>query len=652
MPKPTIKQILRYRLDNFMSQGGKSIFISLFVCFIAALIFVMALRSVIMTIGPEAQHEGNWFHHLYISFLEMTDPGNMAQDIRSSALYKIPAIVAGILGIILLSMLIGFITTTLAQKLDDLRKGHSKVIEKGHTLILGWNEQRIVEILRELIMANESEGDPSVVILSQEPKEEMDDYLNLALPESERLNTRVVTRSGSTSSLINLKIAAVETCRSVIVLASATEDCSSDEKNISDARAIKTILAVTNTRKDNDGLNIVAEIYDSKHHEIIQESCAHTITVVDANDVLAKIIVQTSRSIGLSVVYNEILSFDGCEMYFHAADWKNNKFGDIQYHFPDGVAIGVRKPDGEILINPPIDFVMEDATEVLIVADDDSTIKFLNNPVAKPRELPLRDYRLDQGIESELIIGWNRKGRIIIQEYADYVLPGSLIDVIVKNPSDKVRAEIERLDRDLPDISIKLHDKNPLKIETLTELNPGTRDNIILLSSCGPNQGAEEADSHSILILLMLRKVFENKSVDCKPPRLITEVMDSSNQGLISRAGVKDFIVSNRFVSMMLAQISEEAEIKEVYDSLFSEDGSEIYLKPASTYFEETPIEVSFADCIHIAQKRNEVCIGLKIKKLEESQSSNFGVKLIPEKNTKFTLEADDCLVVVSEDET
>ena len=42
-------------------------------------------------------------------------------------------------------------------------------------------------------------------------------------------------------------------------------------------------------------------------------------------------------------------------------------------------------------------------------------------------------------------------------------------------------------------------------------------------------------------------------------------------------------------VSMMFAQISEEPRIQDVYDELFDEDGSEIYIKPARLYFRPTP---------------------------------------------------------------
>ncbi len=31
---------------------------------------------------------------------------------------------------------------------------------------------------------------------------------------------------------------------------------------------------------------------------------------------------------------------------------------------------------------------------------------------------------------------------------------------------------------------------------------------------------------------------------------------------------------------------------------------------------------------------------------------ANFGVKLIPEKNTEYMIDNDDCFIVVSEDET
>lgn len=65
---------------------------------------------------------------------------------------------------------------------------------------------------------------------------------------------------------------------------------------------------------------------------------------------------------------------------------------------------------------------------------------------------------------------------------------------------------------------------------------------------------------------------------------------------------------------MLFAQMSEEPAIKLVYDDLFQEDGSEIYVKPVEPYFDSLPAKASFADLMRLAQKRDEeACIGVKI---------------------------------------
>lgn len=639
---------LAYKFDNFMSQGGKAIFIVLTVLFLGSFFFLALFRVLLESFGLDSERGNGFFRQIYLTFLQMTDPGNMAQDIESSPLLKISTVLSGMVGIILLSMLIGFITTALVQKMEELRKGRSTVIESEHTLILGWNPQRVIEIIRELVMANESEDDPAVVILATEEKEDMDDFLKLALPDTQ--NTRIITRSGSTSNVSNLSMVGAEYCRSAIVLASASEEENDDEKALSDAQTIKTILALSSARPAENELNIVGELYNLDHHRIVQASSPHPITVVDSNDILAKLMVQTSRSVGLSVAYGEILSFDGCEMYFHNADWNKITFGESLYRFPDGVPMGIRSKDGELAINPSDGRVLEDGDDILILADDDSTIHFQSSAVAKARDLALKGGRLVQSLENELIIGYNKKVPGIVEQYADYVLDGSSIDIVLQNPEAKIQEEVASLQARYPELKINLLQLDVLNIEALRTTQPSTRNNILILSAGDDNP--DKADARTILILLLLREIFSECTDKQIETRLITEVMDSANQSLISNVGVRDFIISNRFISMLLAQISEEADIKLVYDDLFEEDGDEIYLKPISLYFEETPAKVTFADCIAISRKRNEVCLGIKIKSLEGNADENYGVKLIPEKNTQFTLEHDDCLVVVAEDET
>lgn len=654
MADHTFKQLARYRFDSFMARGGSSIFISLTVVFIGLLLLIATVRLGIYFALPAHSDERDQglFGQVYIIWLAMTDPGNMNQDVESHGLYKIPAIMAGMAGVVILSMLIAFITTELDQKISQLKKGRSKVIEQDHTLILGWGE-RVPEILRELVIANESEDRPCVVILSEKDKEEMDDYLSLHMPDTQ--NTRVVTRSGKVSSLVNLDIVSVKSCKSVIVLPYCTDAESTEEKGASDTRVIKTVLGVLAGKAEGQEMNIVAELFNERSRVVARE-ISDEVTTVDGLDVLAKILVQTSRSIGLSVVYNEIMSFDGCEMYFHGAEediqWNDIPFGEALYRFPDGVLMGIRRADGTLMVNPPATTPIHNGDDVLIVADDDSTIHFLPKPVATPRDLPLAGGENTQRIEQELLIGWNAKAPILIQQYADYVLEGSQIDIMLPGPPEEVLAQIELLRKQLPSLTLTVIDADPLRPESLIDAKPFKYDNIIILSQGGSEIDPETTDSETIIILLQLRRIFDRHPDEANNTKLISEVMDSDNMELVARAGVNDFIVSNRLVSMLLAQISEEQSINDVYADIFEEDGSEIYLKPASLYFTDLPGQYSFADMMGIAQKRNEVCIGVKITELENDMNKNFGVTLIPEKNTRYTLKPNDRLIVVAEDET
>ncbi len=654
MPEPRLTEQFRYRFDTFMSRGGRSIFVSLVVVFLFLLIALVALRWLSMAIEPvgvSRETHDSLLGQAYIIFLEMTDPGNMNQDKFASPFVKISGVMAGMSGIIILSMLIAFITTALDQKLAALRKGFSRVIEEDHTLILGWNE-RVVEILRELVIANESEKDACVVIVADRPKEEMDDYLGQHLKD--RATTRVVTRSGKPSTTISLDVASLNTCKSVIVLGSCAEAASEAMRAASDTRTIKTLLGIMAAKETSESLNVVAELFLNRSRLIAHGVSPDEITTIDGQDVLAKILVQTSRSVGLSVVYAEALSFDGCELYFHRADWQEQEFGSVQFHFPDGVPIGIRHSDGGLEINPPITRKLRDDDDVLILAEDDSTIEFRPSPVATAEDLALAGGRNEQTIERELLIGWNEKVSTIISEYDDYVLEGSEIDLLIREDNPEVQATIARLNSELENVTVRLLIDNPSHVDVLERLEPFRYDNIIILSQSDETADPEETDSETIVILLLLRQIIEEQKQPASNHRtkLITEVMNSENQELVARAGVNDFIISNRFVSTILAQISEEADIKRVYDDLFSEDGSEIYLKPAHLYFESLPVEVSFGDMMGIAQKREEVCIGVKVQAWERDMDRNFGVKLIPEKNTRWTLQPDDCLIVVSEDET
>lgn len=644
-------QRARYRFDTFMARGGSSIFISLSIVFLGCFFAISAARGVLLLTYPDAVLErgDGLLNNCYITFLQMTDPGNMNQDVDSSSLFKGTAVVAGLLGVVMLSTLVAFITTTLDQKISQLKKGHSKVFENDHTLILGWNE-RVVEILRELILANESEDDPVVVILADQDKEMMDDYLRVHLPDTK--NTRIVTRSGSPASLAKLEIASFTHSKSVIVLAGSVGNADGRAADASDAKVIKTVLALVAAGAQDFELQVVVETCRAENRALVEGLAPGGITTIDVDDILAKILVQTSRSVGLSVVYNEILSFDGCEMYFCQDRWGERTFGELVYHFADGIPMGLRHADGSLVINPPAAHPVQPDDSVLILAEDDSTIAFQSEPITQPRDYAGSQKRTQPSTEHNLVIGWTARSETILREYAQYVLRGSTADVMLRQPCEQVVDKVRSLNQELDSMEIRLVEGDPLSHEGLAAIKPDRYDNIVILSQGKIGDDDETTESETIVILLLLRSLLSKRPSDERKPKLVTEVLDSENQPLIARAGVRDIVISNRFISMLLAQISEDPDIKRVYDDLFDEEGSEIYIKPMTLYSDSLPAQVRFADLIQLAQKRGETCLGVKIQSLEDDLDQNFGVLLNPPKEQQFALTAEDSLVVLAEDDS
>ena len=233
------------------------------------------------------------------------DPGTMGGDEGSFGfLLAMLAVTLG--GIFIVSALIGIINTGLEGKLDELRKGRSRVVESGHTVILGWSQQ-IFTVVSELVVG-QREPSRSRDRRPRRPRQGRDGGRDPG-PPAEHRQDPVVCRTGSPIDLDDLEIARLETSRSIIILSPETDD--------PDADVIKTLLAITNDpRRRPEPYHIVAEIRDAANLEVARLVGGDEAQLVLAGDLIARIAAQTCRQPGLSVVYTELLDFGGDEIYF------------------------------------------------------------------------------------------------------------------------------------------------------------------------------------------------------------------------------------------------------------------------------------------------------------------------------------------------
>lgn len=81
----------------------------------------------------------------------------------------------------------------------------------------------------------------------------------------------------------------------------------------------------------------------------------------------------------------------------------------------------------------------------------------------------------------------------------------------------------------------------------------------------------------------------------------------------------------------------------------------ELYIKPASYYFDfdgKKSITVPYGDCVEAAKIREEVILGIQLQSEQKNKNKMFGISLIPNKNTNFTITRHDGFIALAQDET
>ena len=642
---------LRYAVDNFMSKGSSSIFLALLCLFLFGFLVMVLIRSIANTFMPD-ETLSSWGEipwRVYVAVME----GSAAEtDGDSNWVAKITSILGVLVGLVLFSSMVAFITSVFTAKLDELRRGRSLVLENDHTLILGFGD-RILEVIRELIEANESEPDAAIVILADNDKEEMDNMIRDNI--SDFVTTRVITRSGVVTNINNLRKVMAANAKSVIIMNSAASWRPEDEKNLADALVLKSIMSIIAVCDGDEHPPIVCEIHSDRDRNLAENISNGDVKALNEVSVLSRMIAQLALSRnGLSVVYSDMVGFDGNEFYFYQPDggWGGElNFGESLNRFNSSTPMGIHNANGEIILNPPKETPLNDDDELIVFAEDDSTIFYFNEPVFQPKVNTIPSSVVKPRSHRIALLNWTTKTGIILEKLCSYLPEGSELCTYVSDKLPEMDILKNSLSESYPHINISIKEVDLNDLEKLDELEPQEFDSILILSPGGTT--IEEMDAYVISLLIRIRQILISKSK--KWPKLITEVMDSDNIDIILNSGVEDFMVSNQFVSQIMAQVSEEPLALDVYDDLFQAEGSELYIKPASFYFdfsEKESLTMPYGECVQAAQLRNEVILGLQIHTDQKNRDKMFGIVLIPDKKDEFTIRKEDGLIALAEDET
>lgn len=567
------------------------------------------------------------------SLMRTLDSGTVGGDTGWG--FRIIMLIVTIGGIFIASTLIGILSSGIEGKLEELRKGRSEVMEEDFTLILGWSS-KVYTIIGELVMANENQKKPRIVILSGEDKVEMEDAIKINVPDTK--NTKVICRSGDTTNPVDLNIANPKNAKSIIILGKDAHE--------SDFEIIKTILAITNNpERKTEPYHIVAEMREVHNFDVARMIAKDEAELILTDDIVARIMVQTSRQSGLSVVYTELMDYGGDEIYYKNEPTLAGKtYAEALLLFDTSCIMGLQQ-NGISKINPPMDTVIQENDNIIVISADDDTIVLNNKSVFDIDEPVINNATIAavKKVERIILLGWNRRVIRVIKELNNYVGKGSIVHVVANNPlpdelDTKQTAAYENL-------TIEYTAAETSDRKVLESIDVFHSDYVMLFSYELDND-IQRSDAITLITLLHLRDMSEKANRDLN---IVSEMLDLKNRELAEVTNTDDFIVSDKMLSLLITQVSENKHLMRVFEDILDEEGSEIYMKPITDYI-TTDKAVDAYTLTAAGVIKGHTVIGYRIMADQHNAANAYGIKLNPEKPEKIKFSLEDKLIVLADD--
>ena len=617
---------LRYEFDKTMAKGP--IALIGWLALISLIIIAVAGAFLAVThVAPEGSQPLSFVEATWESLMRTLDSGTMGGDAGWG--FRIVMLLVTLAGIFIVSALIGVLSAGIESKLDELRKGRSLVLEKDHTIIFNWSPS-IFDIISELTIANASRKKPRIVIMANKDKVEMEDEIAAKLPSTG--NTRIICRSGDTNDLQDIRITNPQTSRSVIIL-SPTDDNP-------DSQVIKTIVALVNDpQRRAESYQIAAEIRDARNREVAQIVGGKETQLILADDLISRIVVHSSRQSGLSSVYTELLDFDGSEIYtMEVPGLLGMTFANAILAFEACTLIGVCDGAGVVHINPDMKRVFVAGDKAIIIAEDDKAIiQTPKSTTVEPKAIR-RPAVVESHAERTLVLGWNRRGPMIAYELSRYVVPGSVLTIAAD--TEGLSQDVENLKIEGDNLRVEMKVTDTTHRASLEALDIPAYNNVLVLGY-SDDKPAQIADTQTLVTLLHLRQIADRAN---KHISVVSEMIDVRNRELAEVTRTDDFVVSNKLVSLMLAQASENEYIAAIFNTLLDADGSELYMRPIADYV-EIGRPLTFHTVAVAAMLRGEIAIGFSKK-----EDGRDRIVVSPQRSEALSYNVGDRVIVLAED--
>ncbi len=496
-------------------------------------LFVLLIGSLIGLLLDNNYYDGEFFNGNYFeafvaSIKWMIAPNTIiSYNVHSHLAILVLAVIIVTIEMVLFSgAIIAMVTTSLRNYIDKKSKARGKIIVNNHFVILNWNS-KVPDIIYNLMLKGYKDN---IVILSNQNKEFIENEIKslfLTNDVNNKYKANLIIKEGDTLLRSNLEDISIDKASKICIMA-RDDMYDGDDDNIinSDLLNLKIVLRL-GSFDINPNCQIVVET-DSDITRGQIENLSYTVETlkklnivpVSFNKKIGQIIAQTIVSPKMAELYLSLFSFEGSE--FYSIDYDSDIKEYMKYH---NDAIAVAK-----------------LHKLFVLSQDEKTI-------AKKREKEYicnNKFNIIENTNNEkytiFIIGSNKKSEFILENL-------------------RRSQETSNIDFEL-----KEYNKNDNELLVNDIKNTQGLKKVLILSD--DTVGEESYDANVFVTLIELSKAFPKR----ENLTYITELLDSRNLSSVRDFNIKNTIISNKMMSLLITQLVINEESKKFFDKILTVD--------------------------------------------------------------------------------
>jgi hypothetical protein len=418
------------------------------------------VTAVILTETPEIT-DGEIGRTMWLSFMRVLDPGNVATDPEyNNPKFVLITTIATFVGLALVATYIGMVSGGFGSRIERLREGNSRILEKEHILFIGFCEDTL-SIIDNLMKFNKGKESLKIGIVSGLSRKEMEERISAYhLIETHH---RIICRSGDLESRTTLMNMSITTASCIVIIGDEHDD------NLRIAMMVSDILSA---ERFND-IDILLQIDRTNEDlQIARNTFGRRMKIFSNREIDFDPLLRGFMLKEYLRLYGNLIGVDG-DLVVSLAQEKEcigKTFGEIINGFIYSDVIGL-VIENRIILNPDKTIVIKESHKLILLAPADTEPDYISPAKAF---LPQKAEKLEnfefirESVKTVLLIGNDSEG--ILTTLMENHYPDVMLLKLIPSNIKSVLKEIDiAMNKQIPDVVVfmNLDSEDPEKDDDL-----------------------------------------------------------------------------------------------------------------------------------------------------------------------------------------